>query len=154
MKLQQFALLTLLCFAISSCIKGPDIKGVIESSSLELYSGARVLDQDLNKKLRVYYPPRELNNDTAFAKRDRRFPIGLTSKNRYDYYHIIYFEKDEEVLIDNFRQELLKLLSTQPFHTKIDSLRIDITQTEAFVPYFDGSEMVAINGSESTPKWS
>ncbi|WP_020534794.1 hypothetical protein [Lewinella cohaerens] len=141
----QILLFASLFFVLSSCIKGPNIQSAITLTSLPPDTGPRILDQDLNKKLHIFYTDSIALSDTSFAKRDRRSPVLLASKNRYDYYQVIHFKDDQDVLIENFRQKLLRLLATQTFHQQMDSLQIQLVTTEAIIPYFDGNEMVPIN---------
>ena len=134
-----------LFFVLSGCIKGPNIQSAIILNSLPADTGPRILDPDLNKKLHLFYADSIELADTSFAKRDKTSPILLTSKNRYDYYQIIHFREDQDVLIENFRQTLLRLLALETFHQQMDSLQIQLITTEAIIPYFDGNEMVPVN---------
>ena len=144
--LTRLALLGALTLFIISCIKGPDIQSAAADISLTAYGNLKILDQTLQQKVSIQYGNESDLTDTMHAVRDRKLPVSLTRKNRYHYNYFLHFNEEQEIITENFRQELLTELAQQSFHPQIDSLQIVIVDTEATVPYFDGNEMISHTG--------
>lgn len=132
----------LLLIVCVSCVYRPGLREVIQATQLPAYEGVHSYDLSLLKKVSVLYEDtsEQVNfySGTNFNQAANTYFLGGAN----DHLHSVYFDKDKEVLLSNFREFLFQELARAPFHSKIDSIKVVLQRQELLIPYFDGNQVI------------